>query len=158
MKKGFLDDWITSLETLIQGLEAAKDAAAPELRAALDEWVQATEEDARQILGRPSWLLTRSITSKVKDYQQGRKIWAMAGFRFRSKEPRDPGMYGRFHEAGWAPVGHKVTAPDHFLRQAKAKNLMQLDKRCRAALQNVMALVSEISKQRRWAEKAKKLR
>ena len=126
MPKGYMDKYITKMESIARGLEAAQRDAGPKLTKAIDTWVDATEKDAKKILARPHWLLQRSITDKVVDYEKNHKIWAMVGFRFQSTAPRDPGNYGQYHEAGWAPDRKIVKVPDHFLRRAKQQNRPRL--------------------------------
>ena len=147
---GYMDDFIVSLETLIEQLQAARDEAAPELEKALERWVVAVERDAAAILNRPHWLLQQNIASKVKAYQQNRKIWAMTGFRFRNKtDVRDPGFYGQYHEAGWAPDRKVVKVPHHFLKSAKKQNRASLEKELQAALSDVMNITRRITAERR---------
>lgn len=126
MPVGYMDKYITKMEQIAKGLEAAQKEAGPKLEAAIERWTTATEQDARAILNRPKWLLQQNITDKIIDYKKTRKIWAMVGFRFQSKSARDPGYYGQYHEAGWAPDRKVVKVPDHFLRKAKEKNRERL--------------------------------
>ena len=142
---GYMDDFIVSLETLVESLNAAKDQAAPELEKAVERFIGAVERDARANLNRPRWLLQKNISSKVKEYKQNRKVWAMTGFRFKEKSnKRDPGYYGKFHEAGWAPDRKVVKVPDHFLREAKKKNRAQLEKEVHDALADVVRISERI--------------
>ena len=144
MAKGAYDAFITSIEGLIAGLEEARDKAAPAAHDAVVKWAENTARDARMILSRPSWLLPSSIESKVVDYKKDRKIWAMAAFRFREKNnKRDPGFYGQYHEAGWAPDRKVVKVPDHFLRQAKKKNMPTLLKELDEALEEVTGIIKQ---------------
>lgn len=63
----------------------------------------------------------------------------MTEFRFKSKiDKRDPGYYGRFHEAGFAPDREKVKVPDHFLRNAEKNNRPTLENELRETLADVM--------------------
>lgn len=151
---GLMDDFIVSLESLIEGLNAAKDEAAPKLEEALERWVANVERDAKTKLNRPRWLLQQNISSKVKAYRQNHKVWAMVGFRFRIKNNRrDPGYYGQFHEAGWAPDRKVVKVPDHFLREAKKQNRARLEKELQDALADVMAQTLRIMAARKAAAK-----
>lgn len=146
---GFMDDFIVSLESLIEGLNAAKDAAVPKLEEALQRWVKNVERDAKAKLKRPRWLLQKSITDKVITYEQNKKVWAMVGFRFQERRSkRDPGYYGQFHEAGWAP-DRVVKVPHHFLKDAKKENKADLEKELQKALADVIERVNEITRQRR---------
>ena len=127
----FIEGFIEAFEGLIESLEEIGDELAPRYREALDEWAEETARLAVANLSRPHWLLSRSIGDKVKDYRKDRKLWAMAGFQFqhnlmRSKNPRDPGNYGQYHEGGWRPGKYRVSAPDHFLRRAKAETYWPL--------------------------------
>lgn len=127
----FIEGFIEAFEGLIESLEEIGDELAPRYREALDEWATETARLAVENLSRPHWLLSRSIGDKVKDYRKDRKLWAMAGFQFqhnlgRSKDPRDPGNYGQYHEGGWRPGKYRVSAPDHFLRRAKAETYWPL--------------------------------
>ena len=147
---GYMDEYISSLQILIEELQQAKDAATPKLEDALTKWITAVEQDARLILARPHWLLTKNITSKVKSYQQNHKVWAMAGFRFQEKSnPRDPGYYGQFHEAGWAPDRKIVRVPKKFLKRAKVLNQTQLKYDLEAALEDVFEKIQRVMVKRR---------
>lgn len=77
-------------------------------------------------LNRPSWLLSRSIARKVKNYQQNQKLWAIVGVKREAVDPRDPGVYGVFHEAGWAPAGRRPQVQKRFLRSARDRNIGEL--------------------------------
>ena len=148
---GLMDDFIVSLEALIEGLNAAKDEAVPKLEEVLERWVVNVERDAKTKLNRPYWLRQQNISGKVTAYRQNHKIWAMVGFRFRVKNnKRDPGYYGQFHEAGWAP-DRKVKVPDHFLRDAKKQNRAHLEKELQDALADVMAQTLRIMAARKMA-------
>lgn len=132
MARAYMDQYITKVDEFIKRLKTIQKTVEPKLERVLEKWVVDTEKDAIRILNRPNWILPKSISSKVKDYTQNHKLFAMVGFRFRERNnKRDPGYYGQFHEAGWAPIGHKVTAPDHFLRKAKKKNRAPLDEEVR---------------------------
>lgn len=124
-------------------MKKAQSEAGPKIEKIVVKWAEKVEVDARAGLSRPEWLLSKSISSKVKNYDN-KKIWAMAGFKFQEKDnKRDPGYYGQYHEAGWAPPGHKVTAPDHFLRKAKQKNLSFLNQGVKRVLPDIMERVKE---------------
>ena len=147
---GYMDDFIVSLETLVESLNAAKDQAAPELEKSVERFIGAVERDARANLNRPRWLLQKNISSKVKAYRRNHKVWAMTGFRFKEKKNRrDPGFYGQYHEAGWAPDRKVVKVPDHFLRKGKIKNRAQLEKDLQAALSDVLEITKRIMSERR---------
>lgn len=147
---GFMDEFIVSLESLIEGLQKAKEAAVPKLEEALERWVENVERDARANLNRPHWLLQRNISSKVKTYTQNQKVWAMVGFRFQERtNRRDPGYYGKYHEGGWAPDRRTVKVPRHFLRNAKKMNKAQLEKELQAALADVLEQTRKIMAERR---------
>lgn len=134
---GYRDNFIVRMEKIATALEEAKKTAGDQLNGVVSKWVKNVERDAKTLLARPSWLLQESITNKVKDYGEG-KVWAMAGFRFQSKHPRDPGYYGKYHEAGWAPDRKQIKVPDHFLRRAKKQNDAQLQADIKAALEIAM--------------------
>ncbi len=143
MAKMRIEGMIGAMEGIVEGLKKARSESGPKIEKIVSEWLQRVEKDARVVLARPKWLLPKNISSKVKNYDD-KKIWAMAGFKFREKEnKRDPGYYGQFHEAGWAPPGHKVTAPDHFLRKAKIKNMPQLERETQNVLSDIMERVKE---------------
>lgn len=147
---GYMDSFVASLETLIESLQAARDEAAPALEKALEQWVVNVERDSKANLNRPHWFLQQNISSKVKAFQKNRKIWAMTGFRFQEKDnKRDPGYYGRFHEAGWAPDRKVVKVPHHFLRNAKKQNQASLEKEIQEALADVMNITRRIMAERR---------
>lgn len=119
-----LNEIMDAFKAIVDGLEETRHAAAPLLREALDKWAQNVAADAIDLLNEPHWLLSRNITSKVKEYAEGGKIWAMAGFKFSKSEEdkRIPGYYGQFHESGWLPNRRKPTARPRFLRDAKRKH------------------------------------
>ena len=143
---GYMDGMIVRLEKIIEGLEAAEKASGPELRKAVDKWIVAVEKDAKINLNRPRWLLQENITNKVVDYAKNHKIWAMTGFRFQTKNPRDPGQYGQYHEAGWAPDRKTVKVPDHFLKKAKQKHRDDLQADIDAALGRVAKVFEDTVK------------
>lgn len=148
-----MDDFIFSLETLIEQLQAARDEAAPKLEETLEKWILAVARDAKANLNRPRWFLQQNISSKVKAFQKNRKVWAMTGFRSRNKtDKRDPGYYGRFHEAGWEPDRKVVKVPRHFLKNAKKQNLPTLEKELQATLADVMDLTRRITASRRQSQ------
>ena len=148
MPKFNMDGFISAFESVVEGMEAGRAAAAPKLRGAVEKWSKDTAEDATAILSRPRWLLSKNITSKVKEYQKSgkraAKIWAMAGFKFTEKDnKRSPGYYGQFHEAGWRPGNYRPSAPKKFLRQAKLKNLPELEKESEKALTGICDIVAK---------------
>lgn len=122
------EEFCESVAATIARFEAAREQIAPKLEEALDRFVERVERDAVAGLNRPTWLLSRSIASKVKNYRQNQKLWAIVGVKRETKDPRDPGVYGKYHEYGWAPKGRKPTAPARFLQKAKEKNIEQLEK------------------------------
>lgn len=136
---GFGDKYVTRIEAIATGLERAKKETGPKLNKAINKFINAVEKDAKVNLARPHWLLQQSITRKVVDYNNG-KIWAMAGFRFQSKNPRSPGNYGQYHEAGWAPDRKIIKVPHHFLRRAKQSHIDEL----RADVDAVLQYTSKI--------------
>lgn len=143
MPKMRIEGVVGTIGGIVEGLKKARKESAPKIEKAVVDWTARVETDARAGLARPHWLLTKHISSKVKNYDD-KKIWAMAGFKFNEKNnKRDPGYYGQFHEAGWAPTGHKVTAPDHFLRKAKQANKGQLEKDVEKILPGIMERVKE---------------
>ncbi|MBP3531210.1 MAG: hypothetical protein J6K25_08530 [Thermoguttaceae bacterium] len=157
----FIEGFIEAFEGLIESLEEMNDELAPRYREALDEWAEETGKLAVQHLSRPRWLLSRSIGDKVKDYRKDRKLWAMAGFQFqhnlgRSKNPRDPGNYGQYHEGGWRPGKYRVSAPDHFLRRAKAETIWPLLQKIERINGDMVAQI--MAEKRRRAAAAKELR
>ncbi|MBQ9873981.1 MAG: hypothetical protein IJM30_05925, partial [Thermoguttaceae bacterium] len=82
---------------------------------------------------------------------------AMAGFRFREKDnKRDPGYYGKYYEAGWAPNGRKVTVPDHFLRKAKKKNKPRLERELDEAMGDYREMLAEYMRRRNYNQNLKK--
>ncbi|MBR4753133.1 MAG: hypothetical protein IK077_15375 [Thermoguttaceae bacterium] len=129
-----------SVAETIGRLNAAHEQVAPKIEEALERYVERVERDAVAGLNRPHWLLSRSIASKVKNYRQNQKFWAIVGPKRETKDPRDPGVYGKYHEYGWAPKGHKTTAPARFLRKAKERNIGQLEKEVSEAFDEIRAI------------------
>lgn len=157
MGKAYSDRFTMLLESAILGLKEAKKEIAPKAKEAVKRWATATSEDAVRILGRPKWQLSKSIVSKTKDYREGTVFWAMAGFRFREKNnKRDPGYYGKYYEAGWAPNGRKVTVPDHFLRKAKKKNKPRLERELDEAMGDYREMLAEYMRRRNYNQNLKK--
>ena len=157
----FIEGFIEAFEGLIESLEEMNDELAPRYREALDEWAEETGKLAVQHLSRPRWLLSRSIGDKVKDYRKDRKLWAMAGFQFqhnlgRSKNPRDPGNYGQYHEGGWRPGKYRVSAPDHFLRRAKKETIWLLLQKIERINDDMVAQI--MAEKRRRSAAARELR
>lgn len=138
--------WSEALKSLVEGLEAAQDASGERLRQAVNAWSEEVKNDAIAYLGRPTWLLSKSIVDKVKSYDESGKIWAMAGFRFDDNDKRSPGYYGQFQEAGWRPAPYIQRTPDHFLRRAKADHMNDLHKRLEDALRGTLAELEKVVK------------
>ncbi len=123
-----IDEITDAFRSIVEGLGEARQEINPGLKKTLEKWAKNTADDAGRLLDRPGWLLSQNITSKTQELGQGEKLWAMAGFRFsKSDDKRSPGYYGQFHEAGWLPNQRKPTARPHFLRDAKKKNMPQLE-------------------------------
>lgn len=132
------DDLKEAFIALREGLEEAKKAANPSLALALEKWGRDVKTLSKQNLARPSWLLTSSIVDKVKNYDKNSKVWAMVGFNKTDSNPRSPGIYGRYHEAGWAPDRKTINVPDHFLRRAKLARGAKLKQDVNEALKDVV--------------------
>lgn len=132
------NDLRETFAAIIEGLDAAQKAATPALHKAVEKWAQGVKTQGRANLARPSWLLTSSIVDKVVDYSKRGKIWGMTGFERTTNDPRSPGVYGQYHEAGWAPDRKVVKTPDHFLRRAKLQQGATLKNDVDAALQEVL--------------------
>lgn len=140
------NDLRETFAALIDGLEAAKKDAEPQLHKAVETWATTVKTEARKNLARPHWLLTRSIINKVVDYDKGDKIWGMTGFENSKGGARSPGVYGRYHEAGWAPDRKTVKVPDHFLRRAKLAQGPKLKADVDAALVEVLRVFNDVAK------------
>lgn len=124
----FKEKTLARVENALQELrELAKEEIPREVVARVEAFAELVEQEGRRNLSRPSWLLSRSFGAKVKEYEDGGKVFAVVGFQFRSKDKRDPGFYGKYHEGGWAPPGRKPTAPPRFIRRAKIKYLPLLE-------------------------------
>ena len=121
-----------TLARVESALEELRERVEKEIPAEVVARVEAFQElvvnEARLNLSRPHWLLSRSFGTKVKEYADGRKVFGVVGFQFKSKDKRAPGYYGKFHEGGWAPPGKKPTAPPKFIKRAKLKYLPLLEK------------------------------
>ena len=131
------EEYCGSIARTIAQFNAAREEVEPKIVDALEKFVERVERDAAIGLNRPHWLLSRSIASKVKAYTKNQKYWSIVGFKRDSKDPRDPGVYGKYHEFGWAPNGRKPTAPPRFLRKAKERNLAQLENDVDEAYQDI---------------------
>ena len=128
MVEHVVEEFCGSVESTIARLNAAREQVEPKIEEALERYVERVERDAVAGLNRPHWLLSRSIASKVNKYQQGQKFWAIVGPKREVKNPRDPGVYGKYYEFGWSPKNRKSTVPPRFLRKAKERNIRQLEK------------------------------
>lgn len=110
-----------ALEILNDDLSALNEAVDVAVAQALTTFAEGAERDARAALNRPHWLLSRRIDSKVKQYRTGKTVAVLGATRTTTGKPKkgvgDPGIYAGFHESG---VG---SAPAHFLRRGKAKNV-----------------------------------
>lgn len=106
-----------ALEILNDDVSALNEVVDVAVAAALTQFAEGAERDARAFLNKPHWLLSRSIDSKVKQYARTGKTTAVLGaIRTTTGRPKkgvgDPGVYAGFHES-------RV----RFLRRAKAANL-----------------------------------
>ena len=131
MSVGFSDDFVSALENIAEDLKLTEPAVFKAVHDALDQWTALTAVAAIQRLGRPHWLLSKSIANKVIDYVKDHKVHAMYGFRFRAGRKLnvkartrgvylpDPGYYGQYFEGGKRRGGVPYRTPDHFLRDAK---------------------------------------
>lgn len=123
-----------AFDGLVKALEKARDSAAPIYSDALRKWAQTTATRGVELLNRPQWLLSRAIASKIKAYDDARKLWGMAGFKYLDdRGPRDPGFYGQFHEAGIHHAGVRSNAPNHFLKRAKQETRSELEELIKTA-------------------------
>ena len=135
MSVGYNDDFVSALEELAKRLQLVDETTFKAIHAARDQWTALAAINAIQRLGRPHWLLAQSITNKVCDYYDNRKVHAMYGFRFRAGRRLnvkartrgvylpDPGYYGQYFEGGKRRGGTPYKTPDHFLRKAKMANI-----------------------------------
>ena len=144
-----LNGFIEAFRGMVAALEAGRDAAAPEYREAVDSWAKDTAQTAAGNLNRPGWLLSKQLTSVVRDYKNDGKIWALAGLVKGSSDKRDPGYYGKFHESGWRPNGGKPTAPPHFLRDAKRATTPALKAKVNEANGRIVTIINANLKKKR---------
>lgn len=128
MVEHVVEEFCGSVESTIARLNAAREQVEPKIEEALEQYVERVERDAVAGLNRPHWLLSRSIASKMKNYRQNSKLFAIAGVKRETKEPRDPGVYWKYHESGSTPDGYRRAAPKRFLKTAKERNFAQLEK------------------------------
>ena len=84
MSVGFNDDFVSALEELAKRLQLVDETTFKAIHVARAQWTALAAINAIQRLGRPHWLLAQSITIKVCDYYDDRKVHAMYGFRFRA--------------------------------------------------------------------------
>ena len=156
--------------------EAVRDSRERLLKPVVDDWQTDVRDDARRFLAKPSWLLTRAIEGKTREYSDGRKLFSMVGFAksFDSLNlARTPGEYGRFQESGYtremvkskatyiksgrAPSNGKRyfhTPARHFLKRAKINNKDKL----LDAINEVNRKIVEDLKDKIGASNARKLR
>lgn len=112
-------------ENLLKFIKEIREEAPGRIKEAVDAWATQAAEAGQRNLARPSWFLSTAIGEKVKEYEGGYKVWAMAGFKFKDGAPNDPGTYGRYHEAGYYE-NRKPSAPPHFMRKAKKETTPRL--------------------------------
>jgi len=129
-----------ALEVLNDDLSALNEAVDVAVAEALTTFAEGAERDARAALNRPHWLLSRSIDSKVKQYRTGKTVAVLGAKRTTTGKPKkgvgDPGVYAGFHESG---VG---SAPAHFLRRGKAKNVAGIPENMARAFEREVARVA----------------
>lgn len=130
-----------ALEILNDDLSALNDAVDVAVAQALTTFAEGAERDARALLNRPHWLLSRKINSKVKQYRRtGKTVAVLGAERTTTGKPKkgvgDPGVYAGFHESG---VG---SAPAHFLRRGKAKNVAGIPDNMARAFEREVARVA----------------
>lgn len=103
----------------VAALETAVEIAAFQ---ALELYGKTASTDARKLLNKPHWLLSRSLEYKVVKYPSGAVV-ALVGAK-RTAPPGadpgepDPGIYARYYQSGNRPG-----IIDHWLKRAKLKNL-----------------------------------
>jgi len=103
----------------VAALETAVEIAAFQ---ALTLYGKTASTDARKLLNKPHWLLSRAIGYKVVKYPSGAVV-ALVGAK-RTAPPGadpgepDPGIYARYYQGGDRPG-----IVDHWLKRAKFKNL-----------------------------------
>lgn len=141
-----------SVAETIGRLNAAHEEVSPKIEEALERYVERVERDAVAGLNRPHWLLSRSIASKIKTYRFNvalgsaktpfvvQKFWAIVGAKRETKDPRDPGVYGKYHEWGWLPGTYRLLPYRRFLRKAKDRNIGQLEKEVSEAYDEIRAI------------------
>lgn len=132
-------DFVDALEDIIQDRAIVSETTYNAVRDALAEWAENVASDADKFLQRPHWLLSKSIASKVVEYRKDNKVYAMAGFTFRSGRAQnvkggttgvylpDPGYYGQYIEGGKRKGGTPYKTIDHFLRRSKVQNASKLE-------------------------------
>lgn len=149
MPKIKLDGFIKAFSGLVAAMEETRNAAAPEYKKAAEEWAGATSRKAVELLDRPNWLLSRSISDVVKRYDKTGKIWAMAGIVKEKGGNREPAYYIRFHESGWRKGGGKPSAPPKFLKRAKLSTTPNLIRRIEEASEGIKKVFEEELKKTR---------
>lgn len=148
-----LSGFVEAFEGLTAALEATRNAAAPAYREAVEDWAETTTRKAVENLDRPHWLLSRSMTEVVKPYHG--VLWALSGIKHESIDPKDPGYYVIYHEAGWRPNKGKPSAPIHFMTRAKRETTFLLLQKVRESDQRVQKAFHEILKKEIARRKAK---
>lgn len=130
-----------SIALTIARFKAVHEAATPQVEQAMERYAERTKRDAITGLNRPSWLLSRVITSKIKTYKDGQIFWNVVGPKKETRELNDPGVYWKYHEFGWRPDGRAPSVTPRFLRTAKERNRTQLVKDVRKAYEEIQELM-----------------
>ncbi len=116
-----------ALKVLRGDVEALKYAITNAVIDAMGIYAEATTKDTRALLSKPHWLLSRKTGAKVIEYEKTDKIVTVVGFertttgRNVKKGVPDPGIYARYYQGG-----QRRDVPAHFLRTAKARNVMAI--------------------------------
>lgn len=147
MPKMRLSGFIEAFEEITNALEAARHAAAPIYREAVEEWAKETTKKAVENLDRPNWLLSKSMEPVVKPYKS--VIWALAGVKHDSENAREPGRYVIYHESGWRPNPYWApSAPKGFLKKAKVETAPILRAKAEKASKDIAQIITERARER----------
>lgn len=105
-----VEEWAEAIHAMRRG----------RLEPIVNRFVESSQRDAVRFLNRPKWLLSRAIGGKTKTYQDGRKLFGMAGFeelRDGGQPRRNPGYYGKYHESGYVQPLKK--AKPHLVKKGR---------------------------------------
>ena len=120
--------YLSTAEKMLKILKEEKETIPPKLEAALLKFLENVRRDAVIGLNRPHWLMSRRMTTKMKSYKDGDKIWGIVGPAREEFGPNDPAEYWKKHDNPWFTRYRKPSAPPRFMKTAMLRHVGELEK------------------------------